>query len=248
MNSNLRLPFLFLFFSITSCAQENEPVKEVYAPVPPVVTPGNTFSSPPSDAMVLFAGKNLEQWKSESGGPAAWAVNDSFFTVKKGTGAIMTSKSFTDYQLHIEWRIPEGIKGKGQARGNSGVFLGNYEIQILDSYENDTYVNGQAGSVYKQYPPLVNASKKPGEWQSFDIVWTAPRFNADSLVSPGRVTVFHNGILIQNNVKVWGVTVNKGKPFYRAHGPLPIKLQDHGDPSDPISFRNIWLREIKNEN
>jgi hypothetical protein len=235
---------LILFTGLQSMAQENEAVKEVYSPVPVKVTPGNTVTDAPSDAIILFDGKNLDEWTSSKGQQAEWMVSPGFFTVKKGTGAIQTKKEFTDYQLHIEWLIPENITGKGQRRGNSGVFLGNYEIQILDSYDNETYVNGQAGSVYKQHAPLVNASKKPGEWQSFDIFWTAPRFVGDSLVAPARVTVLHNGILIQSNAIVKGVTVNGGKPFYKAHGPLPIRLQDHGDPSEAISFRNIWLREI----
>ena len=226
-------------------SQQNEPVKEIHSPVPPKVTPGKVDSDAPSDAIILFDGKNLDEWMSNNGDkPAQWTVNDGSFTVKKGTGAIRTKRVFTNYQLHIEWLIPANITGKGQARGNSGVFLGDYEIQILDSYENETYVNGQAGSVYKQHIPLVNASRKPGEWQSFDIIWTAPQFSNDTLTSKGRVTVYHNGVLIQNNVEVIGVTVNNGRPYYKAHGPLPIRLQDHGDPSEPVSFRNIWLREL----
>jgi hypothetical protein len=235
-----------LFFMINPDlhAQQNEPVKEIFSPVPKKVTPGSSDALPPSDAVILFDGTNLEKWMSNDEKPAQWTVGNGAFTVKKGTGAIRTRQTFVDYQLHIEWLIPEGISGKGQARGNSGVFLGDYEIQVLDSYENETYVNGQAGSVYKQHIPLVNASKKPGEWQSFDIVWTAPRFSNDSLVSKGRVTVFHNGVLVQNAVEVLGVTVNGGRPFYKPHGALPIRLQDHGDPSEPVSFRNIWLREL----
>jgi len=158
-----------------------------------------------------------------------------------------------DYQLHIEWRIPENITGKDQARGNSGVFLAStgagdegYEIQVLDCYNNTTYVNGQTGSIYKQHIPLANACKKPGEWQTYDIIWTAPRFNEDgTLKSAARVTAIHNGVLIQNNVEVKGITVYRGAPSYKkAHGASAIKLQDHGDPSEAISYKNIWLREL----
>jgi hypothetical protein len=157
-----------------------------------------------------------------------------------------------DYQLHIEWRIPENITGSDQARGNSGVFLASsgpgdngYELQVLDNYNNKTYVNGQAGSIYKQAIPLVNACKKPGEWQGYDVIWTAPRFNNDSsLKSPARVTVFHNGVLVQNNFELKGLTLYIGKPYYKKHGASPVKLQAHGDPSEPISYRNIWIREL----
>ena len=174
------------------------------------------------------------------------------FTVNKGTGNIQTKRSFTNYQLHLEWKIPSDITGEGQVRGNSGLFLAStgaedlgYEMQILDSYNNKTYSNGQAGSVYKQYIPLENATKKPGEWQCYDIVWTAPRFNTDgSLKSPAYLTAFHNGVLVQNHVEIKGLTVYIGKPEYKIHGPAPIKLQDHGDKSEPISFRNIWIREL----
>lgn len=226
---------------------------EVWEPVPKVVTPGTNSGAAPSDAVILFDGKNLNEWETaKDGSPAKWVVSDGAVTVKKGTGNIQTKRSFEDYQLHIEWRIPENITGKGQARGNSGLFLASlgkgdegYELQILDSYNNKTYVNGQAGSIYKQFPPLVNANRKPGEWQVYDIIWTAPRFNADgSLKSPARVTAFLNGVLIQNNTKLKGPTLYIGKPQYQKHGKAPIKLQDHGDPSEPISFRNIWVRPL----
>jgi 3-keto-disaccharide hydrolase len=229
---------------------------EVWEPVPPVVTPGPaTNVPPPSDAVVLFDGKNLDEWvMTNDKSPAKWAVSDGAFTVVKKTGNIETRKKFRNYQLHLEWRIPENITGKDQARGNSGVFLastgngdGGYELQVLDSYENKTYVNGQAGSIYKQHPPLVNAMRKPGEWNVYDVVWTAPVFNADgSLKSPAYVTVFHNGVLVQDHAELKGETVYRGKPSYsRPHDASPIKLQDHGDPSPPISFRNIWIRELK---
>lgn len=228
---------------------------EWYSPVPPVVTPGVTPADAPSDAIVLFDGKHgLDAWygSDDPSKPAQWTVGDGFFTVKKGTGGIVTKQKFTDYQLHIEWKIPEGIHGEGQARGNSGVFLANtgkgdvgYELQVLDVYNNKTYTNGQTGSIYKQIVPLANANKKPGEWQAYDVIWTAPRFNKDSiLISPAYVTVFLNGVLLQNHAQVLGLTQWIGNPYYKAHGPEPIRLQDHGDPSEPISFRNIWLRPL----
>ncbi|MCO6497872.1 MAG: DUF1080 domain-containing protein [Chitinophagaceae bacterium] len=227
---------------------------EVWNPVPQVVTPGDSYSKPPSDAVVLFDGKDLSKWESTNrpGKAAGWKVHDGILTVDKKAGNIQTKESFMDYQLHIEWRIPEDIDGSGQLRGNSGLFLAStgkgdrgYEIQILDNYNNKTYVNGQAGSVYKQYAPLVNANKKPGEWQSYDVIWKAPRFNADgSLKDSARVTVIFNGVLIQNNVALKGETVYIGYPKYLAHDASPIKLQAHGDPSKPISFRNIWIRKL----
>jgi hypothetical protein len=228
-------------------------LSEYYSPVPPVVTPGKTNSDAPSDAIVLFDGANLNEWSAVRGGGAAqWTVADGIVTVKKGTGNIQTKRSFTDYQLHIEWRIPENITGAGQARGNSGIFLAStgpgdegYEIQVLDGYNNTTYVNGQTASIYKQSIPLANVCRKPGEWQSYDIIWTAPRFNANGTVKfPGRITALHNGVLVQNNVTIQGITKYIGTPEYKPHGPAPIKLQDHGDPSQPISFRNIWVREL----
>ncbi|HUQ97637.1 MAG TPA: DUF1080 domain-containing protein [Chitinophagaceae bacterium] len=228
---------------------------EFYTPVPPVVTPGKAAGEAPSDAIVLFGGKDLSQWVSlkDTTKAAGWTINGDNFTVKKGTGDIRTKQSFQDYQLHIEWRIPQGITGSGQARGNSGIFLaaigkgsaGGYELQVLDNYENKTYVNGQAGSMYKQFAPLVNANRPPGQWNVYDVIWTAPRFQTNGkLLSPARVTVFFNGILVQNNTTLRGDTPYIGMPSYTAHGPAPIKLQDHGDPSEPISYRNIWIRPL----
>jgi hypothetical protein len=226
---------------------------EVWQPEPKIVTPGKTNEAPPSDAIVLFDGTNLDQWVSvKDKGPAKWKVDNGIMTVDKSTGNIETKRSFKNYQLHIEWRIPEDITGTGQARGNSGLFLastgngdGGYELQILDSYNNKTYVNGQAASIYKQSPPLVNASRKPGEWQTYDVVWTAPTFNADgSVKTPAYVTAFHNGVLVQNHFELKGETLYIGKPEYKKYDSAPIKLQAHGDKSEPISFRNIWVREL----
>jgi hypothetical protein len=218
-----------------------------------VVTPGATATAPPSDAIVLFDGKDLSQWvNTRDKAPAGWRVAGGIATVEKSAGNIETKRSFRDYQLHLEWRVPKDVTGSGQSRGNSGVFLAStgpadagYELQILDSYQNTTYVNGQAGSLYKQYPPLVNASRKPGEWQAYDVVWTAPRFAADGKVtSPAKVTAFHNGVLIQDAAVLSGETLYIGKPVYHPYTSAPIKLQAHGDPSPPLSFRNIWVREL----
>lgn len=240
----------------SSSAQQNANPKdtEVWSPVPKIVQPQKSALSAPEDAIILFGGNDLNQWvTAKDQSPAKWIVSGGQFTVKKGTGNIQTKRSFLNYQMHIEWFIPENITGSGQARGNSGIFLAStgkgdegYELQVLDSYNNVTYSNGQAGSIYKQFIPLVNASRKPGEWQSYDIIWTAPVFNENgTLKSSARVSVLHNGILIQNNIELKGETVYIGAPFYKKHGPLPIKLQDHGDPSEPISFRNIWIRELQ---
>ncbi|HEY6976225.1 MAG TPA: DUF1080 domain-containing protein [Chitinophagaceae bacterium] len=247
---------------LTSEPPENKTMKhdetEFYSPVPPVVTPAKESGGAPSDAIVLFDGGNLDQWRSvnDTTKPAGWTVANGIITVDKKAGNIETKQRFMDYQLHIEWRIPEDIQGSDQARGNSGVFLastgpgdGGYEIQVLDCYNNKTYVNGQTGAIYKQGIPLANACKKPGEWQTYDIVWTAPRFNEDgSLKSPARVTAFHNGVLVQNNFTVKGQTVYIGHPYYIKHGASPIKLQAHGDPSKPISYRNIWVRPLPSSN
>lgn len=216
---------------------------EVWEPEPRVVT---TYADKaPSDAIVLFDGLSLNQWVSSKDGssPAEWEVVEGTLTVVGGKGSIQTKQEFSDCQLHIEWRSPKEIQGEGQGRGNSGIFLhGRYEVQVLDSYNNRTYSNGQAASLYKQRMPLVNASKPPGEWQTYDIIWTAPRFNSEGiLISKARITVFHNGVLVQNNVELDGATQYIGLPKYAAHGPGPIMLQDHGN---PVSFRNIWIRPL----
>lgn len=217
---------------------------EVWSPVPRVVSL-TTDKNIPSDAIVLFDGKDHTEWASSrnAGAPIEWTIENGVLTVAPGKGGIQTKREFTDYQLHIEWRSPEVVKGEGQGRGNSGVFMqGRYEVQVLDSYQNETYPNGQAASLYKQYIPLVNATKAPGEWQTYDIIWTAPRFNNDGvLISKARITVLHNGVLVQNNIELDGPTEYIGLPKYKAHGPGPIALQDHGD---LVSFRNIWIREL----
>jgi hypothetical protein len=246
---------MLLVSSFNAMAQKPEDT-EFYTPVPAVVTPGATNQQAPSDAIILFNGQNLSHWESVNnpGTPAQWDVANGILTVNKKAGNIQTKEKFEDYQLHLEWRIPADMEGEGQARGNSGLFLASigsgdagYELQILDSYKNKTYTNGQAGSIYKQHAPLVNPARMPGEWQTYDVIWTAPRFNADStLKSPARVTAFFNGVLVQNNFILKGPTLYIGQPTYKgaAHGPSPIKLQAHGDGSKPISFRNIWVRKL----
>jgi hypothetical protein len=226
---------------------------EIWEPVPAVVTPGATCGAPPSDAILLFDGKNMDEWLSvRDQTPAKWTVADGVMTVSKGEGSIQTKRSFKNYQLHVEWKVPTNITGSSQARGNSGVFLAStgpgddgYELQVLDSYENKTYVNGMAGSMYKQAIPLANPTRKPGEWQTYDVVWTAPTFNTDgSLKTPAYVTVLFNGVLVENHFELKGQTLYIGKPFYKPYSAAPIKLQAHGDKSEPISYRNIWIREL----
>src|ERR1700721_2642746 len=234
-------------------SQDVSPAKpedtEQWQPVPATVTPGEKGGAAPSDAVVLFDGKNLDQWvMAADQSPARWHVEHGEMVVDKSVGNIETKRLFKNYQLHLEWRIPADVTCEGPARGNSGLFLAStgpedqgYEIQILDSWENKTYVNGQAASIYKQNPPLVNASRKPGEWQSYDVVWTAPAFHSDgSLETPAYVTLFHNGVLVQNHFGLLGETVYIGKPAYRKYDRAAIELQYPHDNRAPISFRNIW--------
>jgi hypothetical protein len=227
---------------------------EIWEPVPAVVTPGATCGAAPSDAIVLFDGTSQSEWVSiRDHSPAQWVISDGILTVDKSKGGIETKRSFKNYQLHVEWREPANITGSGQGRGNSGVFLAStgpgddgYELQVLDPWQNKTYVNGMAGSMYKESTPLVNPGRKPGEWQTYDVVWTAPTFNGDgSLKTPAYVTVFFNGVLVQNHFELIGQTLYIGKPYYKAYDAAPIKLQAHGDKSEPISYRNIWVRELK---
>lgn len=239
--------------SVSSYAQKSYPkpeamrpgMTEFWEPQPTIVTPGDIqTNSAPSDAIVLFDGKDLSAWENGKKGAVEWVVNsDGTFTVVKGKGGIQTKQQFEDFQLHIEWRIPTDISGESQGRGNSGVFLqGIYELQILDNYQNETYSNGQAGSIYKQARPLVNAMRKPGEWNVYDIIYKAPIFKEDGTYrTPPTVTVIHNGIVVQNNTTIIGTTEYIGIPRVVKHGPGPISLQDHGD---PVSFRNIWIREL----
>lgn len=223
---------------------ENPYITEMWTPVPQVVKPGATPSDPPSDAIILFDGKSTSAWKSESGDNMQWTVAEGILTVKPRSGNISTVEQFGDCQLHIEWRAPAAVSGEGQGRGNSGIFLmGRYEIQVLDSYENKTYSNGQAASIYKQYIPLVNTSKKPGEWQTYDIIFMAPRFNTAGMVkSPPTVTVIHNGVLVQNHVTLLGSTEYIGLPKNEQTTEKgPLVLQDH---QNEVSYRNIWIRNL----
>ena len=217
---------------------------EYYEPKVEKITPGQD-NQPPSDATVLFDGQDLSAWEAvEGGGEVPWTVEDGYFTVKPESGDIQTKENFGDFQLHIEWRSPQEIVGEGQGRGNSGIFLqGLYEVQVLDSYESETYVNGQAGSIYKQTPPLVNATRTPDEWEVYDIIYTAPKFDEknQAMVEPGYVTVLHNGIVVQHHTRLQGTTEYIGPPQWKAHGDGPIKLQDH---SNPVSYRNIWIRPL----
>ncbi len=226
-------------------AQKDPATTEVWIPEPPKVTPGKTGSDAPSDAIILFNGSSASAWQQKKdGSEAKWTVTDNTLTVKAGAGDIQTKQKFGDCQLHIEWRSPAEVKGEGQGRGNSGIFLmGRYELQVLDSYESKTYANGQAASIYKQHIPLVNACRAPGEWQTYDIIFTAPRFGENGrVIEPARITVLHNGVLVQNNVTIWGGTQYIGSPYYEKHDAKePIILQDHGN---PVSYRNIWIREL----
>jgi hypothetical protein len=226
------------------------PIHDRTRPQPRVVTPGtgSTQEQPgkaPSDAILLFDGKDLSKWESDKGGsPAAWKVENGYFEVAKGTGGIRTKESFGDCQLHVEWMAPKPPVGEDQDRGNSGVFLmGKYEVQVLDSYQSQTYPDGQASALYGQYPPLVNANRPPGEWQMYDIVFFGPRFDKDGkLTKPAYVTVFLNGLLTQYNVELTGPTAHKARPPYEAHPEkLPIGLQDH---NHPVRFRNLWVRPV----
>lgn len=234
------------FLSINSFAQKDPKTTEVWTPEPKVVTPGKTNSDAPSDAIILFDGTSASNWKHKNGDDAKWTVADNALTVKPGTGEIQSKQKFGDCQLHIEWRVDKNVKGENQDRGNSGVFLmGRYELQVLDNYSgiNKTYANGQAGSIYKQTPPLVNVCKAPGEWQTYDIIFTAPRFSDNgSVIIPAHITVLQNGVLIQNNTTIWGNSEYIGSPTYKKHDAKEsITLQDHGHLT---SFRNIWVREL----
>jgi hypothetical protein len=225
-------------------------IHDLTRPVPPVVDPGTSSTPdmpghPPADALVLFDGKDLSKWAHKDGSAAKWKVENGYFEVVPKTGYIYTRAAFGDCQLHVEFAEPAPPKGEDQDRGNSGVFLqGLYETQVLDSYQSKTYADGQAAAIYGQYPPLVNASRPPGQWQTYDIVFHGPRFDRDGkLLRPARETVFHNGVLVQDNVELSGPTAHGERPPYKAHAEkLPLALQDH---SHPVRYRNIWIRELK---
>src|SRR5213594_739269 len=236
--------------SAASAAEQQWKIHDRSRPQPPVITPGESSTQdrpgrPPSDAIVLFGGADLSKWQAADGGPAKWKVGDGYFEVAPGTGDMQTRDAFGDSQLHVEWAAPSPPHGEDQDRGNSGVFLhGLYEVQVLDSYQSKTYADGQAAAIYGQYPPLVNASRPPGQWQTYDIVFHGPRFAKDgNLLRPARETVFHNGVLVQDNVELSGPTAHGKRPPYEPQPEkLPLALQDH---NHPVRYRNIWIRELK---
>ena len=229
--------------------QDGYEVHDMKRPQPPVVTPGTPSTAEqagtaPSDAVVLFDGKDLSRWKSKSGGDAEWKVQDGYLEVTKGKGDLATKDEFGDVQLHVEWMAPQEAKGKSQGRGNSGVFLmGLYEFQVIDSFENETYADGMAGSVYGQWAPLANAARKPGEWQIYDIIFRAPKMSDGKVTQPARATVLLNGIVVQDNSELIGPTQHKALATYPANHPEkgPITLQDHGN---TVRYRNIWIRNL----
>ena len=244
----------FRFLSILSCllfsvstmhSQDITDPKEteVWEPEPTVVKPGTTNSAPPSDAIVLFDGSNGAQWTHEDGSDIKWTIANGIITVLPGTGPIMTKESFGDCQLHIEWSSPEEPKRVGQDKRKSGIFFQEkYEIQVLNSFENRTYSNGQAGSIYKQNPPLVNAMRQPTQWNTYDIIFHAPKFDEKGIkIKSATITAIHNGVLIQDNFEIQGTTEYIGPPKSIAHGDGPLVLQDH---SNPVRYRNIWIREL----
>ena len=251
---------VLLLVSTASHAQKNYPttppeqspmpmkpeMTEIWEPQVKVVTPGKEAGEPPLDAIILFSGNDLDQWVSQEDTTRAapWKIQEGYFEVAPGTGGIQTKMKFGDMQLHLEWSAPDEVQFSGQGRGNSGLFLQNrYELQILDSYNNRTYSNGQAGSIYKDKPPLVNAMRSPQEWNTYDVIYTAPRFGDDGkLDSPARVTVLHNGVVVQHNSSIQGLTLYIGLHDYpEAHGEDVIALQDHGT---KVQFRNIWVRKL----
>ncbi len=246
--SNFRVLALAVLFlaPVAALAQPRWRAHDIERPRPAIVTPPvqQLPVAPPSDAVVLFDGSSMEHWEATDGSPTRWVIEDGNMESVAGAGYIRTKQGFGDIQLHIEWAAPVPAMGQSQGRGNSGVFLmGLYEIQVLDSYGNDTYPDGQAAAVYGQYPPLVNAARPPGEWQTYDIVFRRPRFAADGqLLAPARVTVLHNNVLVQDNVEIWGPTEwLENKPYAAHPGRLPLAFQDHGN---PVRFRNVWLREL----
>lgn len=254
----LRTVFLIVALTapiLTASAQDdrdpaNWEIHDRERPRPDVVLPGSPSSrdevgQPPSDAVVLFDGSSLDAWQTPNGEAAPWKIVDGTFEVVAGTGGIRTREGFGDVQLHLEWAAPDPPVGEDQDRGNSGVFLmERYEVQILDSHENVTYPDGQAAAIYGQYPPLVNAMRPPGEWNTYDIIFHGPRFDeGGTLLEPATVTVLHNGVLVQDHEELTGPTQNFGRPAYEAHPDrLPISLQDH---DHPVRFRNVWLRELE---
>jgi len=249
MKKSYALPLIAAaaLLSLAALAQDQWQIHDLNRPMAPVITPGPAGPPvpPPSDAVVLFDGKNLSLWTNAKGEPAKWKVENGYMEVVANTGSIRTVKGFGDCQLHVEWMAPSPAKGEGQDRGNSGVFLMDlYEVQVLDCYGNKTYADGQTAAIYGQYPPLVNACRPPGEWQTYDIVFHRPRFDKDGkLLAPARMTVFHNGVLVHECAQLTGPTAHKARPPYKMHADkLPISLQDHGH---PVRYRDIWIRNLE---
>lgn len=250
-----KLSFLFLlitnftFLSVQGqeIKEQNPTMTEIWEPLPEKVFPNGTGIIP-SDAIILFEGINLDAWENIDGGKARWPISDGIAIVAADSGAIQTKQAFGDCQLHIEWRIAPDITGEGQLRGNSGIIIqGLYEIQVLESFESQTYINGQAGAVYKQHPPMVNASKKPGEWQVYDIIFIAPRFTKKgTAIVPAKVTVLYNGVVVQNNSEIWGSVKFIGLPQYKPHNiKEPLVIQNHlNHHKNPVQYRSIWIREL----
>ena len=218
-------------------------VHDMSRPRPPVVMPADEPGGPPSDAIILFDGKSTPGLISTKGGEVGWKIENGYMEVVKKSGGIRTKEDFGNCQLHVEWATPAEVKGSGQGRGNSGIFfMGRYEVQILDSYKNETYADGQAAAIYGQHPPMFNACREPGEWQSYDIVFLRPLFDGDKLVRKARITVLHNGVAVHNNLEIEGSTFHKKKAAYSPHpDELPITIQNHGN---PVRFRNVWVRRL----
>jgi hypothetical protein len=249
----MRIAFTALAFAalgVAAIAAQKPPdrwkIHDMDRPPPPVVDPGPAGepARAPSDAVVLLDGRSLAAWQMEDGQPPKWKVDHGYAEVVKGSGTLQTKRAFGDCQLHVEWMAPTPPEGEGQDRGNSGVYLmSQYEVQVLDSYQNRTYADGQAAAIYGQFPPLANASRPPGEWQTYDIVFHRPRFDrAGKVLRPARMTVLHNGVLVQDNVELTGPTAHQARPPYKAHpDKLPLQLQDH---EHPVRYRNIWIREL----
>jgi hypothetical protein len=243
-----RIVFILVLFQSFAFSQESPKWKahDLNRPKPKIITPPAQYLPvmPPSDAIILYDGTDLSEWVGMDGKPTKWVNGDGYFECVRGSGYVQSKKAFGDIQLHVEWAAPLPVKGNSQGRGNSGVFLmGLYEVQVLDSYDNLTYADGQAAAVYGQYPPQVNAARPPGEWQAYDIVFHRPHFNSLGILTrPARLTVFHNGVLVQDNVELWGGTEwQKYKPYTLHPDKLPLSLQDHGN---PVRYRNVWVREL----